>query len=218
VNTAALTLPLATALVAGLSHALEPDHMAAVTAFVSRRPHPLRALGFGVQWAVGHSVALLLAGGAVILLNLELSPALVSALEFAVGAMLFGIGLWALGGALHLRAFIPAHGHAHAHGHPHSHVQGQATTWVGAAHGLAGTAGFVTLLPVAFISSPWLAGGYLLFFGLGTVVSMGLYALVAGFLFHHAGRQAPALGRGLRVAASLASVGVGVLWMRASIG
>ena len=217
-NAAGVTLPLATALVAGLSHALEPDHMAAVTAFVSRRPHPLRALGFGVQWALGHSAALLVAGGAVILLKLELSAALVSALEFAVGAMLFGIGLWALGGALHLQALTNAHGHAHTLDHPHSHTHDQATTWVGAAHGLAGTAGFVTLLPVAFISSPWLAGGYLLFFGLGTVVSMGLYALVAGFLFHHAGTRAPALGKGLRVAASLASVGVGVLWMRAGMG
>ena len=216
-NTAALSLPLATALIAGLSHALEPDHMAAVTAFVSRRPHPLRALGFGVQWALGHSVALLLAGGAVILLNLELSDGLVRALEFGVGAMLFGIGLWALGSVLHRRAFAPAHGDAHVHGHPHSHVH-EGTTWVGAAHGLAGTAGFVTLLPVAFISSPWLAGGYLLFFGLGTVVSMGLYALLAGFLFHRAGAQSPALGKGLRVAAALARVGVGVLWMKGAMG
>ena len=216
-NAVALSLPLATALVAGLSHALEPDHMAAVTAYVSRRPHPLRALGFGVQWALGHSVALLVAGGGVILLGLELSDSLVRALEFGVGAMLSAIGLWALAGVLHRRAFVPAHGDAHAHGHAHSHVH-EGTTWVGAAHGLAGTAGFVTLLPVAFLSSPWMAGGYLLFFGLGTVLSMGLYALVAGLLFHRVGARAPALGKGLRAAAALGSVAVGVLWMRAAMG
>jgi hypothetical protein len=214
-NAAAVSLPLVTALVAGLTHALEPDHMAAVTAFVSRRPRPLRALGFGVRWALGHSLALLLAGGAVILLDLKLSPALVQLLEFAVGAMLFGIGVWALGAALHRRAFDLAHGEAHVHAHPHSHVH--ATTYVGAAHGLAGTAAFVTLLPVAFISSPWLAGGYLLFFGLGTVVSMGLYAFTAGFVIHRVGEHAPAVGRALRVLASLASTCVGVLWMRAAI-
>src|SRR5687768_14976629 len=92
--------------------------MAAVTAFVSRRPHPLRALGFGVQWALGHSVALLVAGGAVILLNLELSAGLVSALELMVGAMLFGIGVWTLSGLLHWRApaaVAPLHGHSHPH-------------------------------------------------------------------------------------------------------
>ena len=192
--------------------------MAAVTAFVARRPHPLRALGFGVRWALGHSVAILLAGGAIILLNLQLSPRLVSALEFSVGAMLFAIGIWALGGISHTGILAPEHGHAHVVGRPHSHVHGRATTWVGAAHGLAGTAGFVALLPVAFLSSPWHAGGYLLVFGLGTVLSMGLYGLVAGLLFHRVGTKAPALGKVLRVSASLVSASIGVLWMRAALG
>lgn len=212
----ALSLPLGTALVAGLSHALEPDHMAAVTAFVSRRPHPLRALGFGVQWALGHSAALLVTGGAVILLNLELSAAVVSALELAVGAMLFGIGVSTLVDMLRRRGHAPVVALRHNHPHPRGPVQ--ATTWVGAMHGMAGTAGFVSLLPVAFISSPLLAGGYLLAFGLGTVVSMGLYALFAGLLFRRAGMRSPVLVRVMRVAAPLASVCVGVLWMLAAAG
>ena len=211
------TLPLATALVAGFAHALEADHMAAVTAFVSRRPHPLRALRFGVQWGMGHSVALLLAGGAIILLDLRPADSVVRALEFGVGAMLVGLGLWALGGVAHRRFLSVAHGSAHSHGHPHSHVHGRNSTWVGAAHGLAGTAGFLALLPVAFVSSPWRAGSYLLVFGIGTVAAMGLYALVAGLVFHRAGRHAPAFGRGLRIATALASVVIGSLWMQAAV-
>ncbi|MBW3630561.1 MAG: hypothetical protein KY464_14855, partial [Gemmatimonadetes bacterium] len=144
----------------------------------------------------------------------ELSASLVSALELAVGAMLLAIGVWTLSGLVHRPSSVtdrPAQGHSHPHG------PRQGSAWVGAAHGLAGTAGVVTLLPVAFISSPWLAGGYLLAFGLGTVVSMGLYALVAGLLFHRAGMRSPALGKGLRLIASLASICVGVLWMVAAV-
>lgn len=202
-----LTLPLAAAVIAGFTHALEADHMAAVTAFVSRRPHPMRALGFGVRWGVGHSLALLLVGSGVILLDLELSAGVVRVLEMGVGAMLAGLGLWALAGLARQRAGGEADGHSHAHG----------TTWVGAFHGLAGTAGFLALLPVAFISSPWLAGGYLLLFGVGTVAAMGLYALLAGLLFHRAGARAPAVGATLRALAGVASVAVGVLWVLSAL-
>lgn len=209
------TLPLATALVAGFAHALEADHMAAVTAFVSRRPHPMRALRFGVQWGMGHSLALLLAGGLVILLDLQLPDLAVRGLEFGVGVMLIGLGLWAIGGVA--RRPAPGTTHSHAAGLPHGHTHGRPSTWVGAAHGLAGTAGFLALLPVAFISSPWRAGSYLLVFGVGTVAAMGLYALAAGLLFHRVGRHAPALGRGLRAATALASVVIGSVWMHAAV-
>lgn len=210
-------VPLGTALVAGIAHALEADHVAAVTAFVSRRPHPLRAMGFGVRWALGHSLALLMVGGALILLEVRFSESVVRALELGVGAMLVGLGGWVLGSALHARILSRAHARAHEHGHPHTHLAKDGTTWVGAAHGLAGTAGFLAILPVAFISSPWLAGGYLVLFGIGTVVAMGLYALVAGLVFHRVGAHAPRLGGGLRVATGLASIGIGLLWMAGAL-
>jgi hypothetical protein len=208
-------LPLVTALVAGFAHALEADHMAAVTAFVSRRPHPLRALGFGVRWAVGHSLAILLVGGALVLLDLRFTSTVEKGLEVAVGVMLFALGLWAFGSALHVRAYDDGHRHAHETGLPHSHAHG--TTWVGMAHGLAGTSGFLALLPATLLASPWLAGGYVLLFAIGTVLSMGLYALVAGLLFHRVGERAPLLGRGLRLCAGVGTVVVGILWVRGAI-
>lgn len=209
------TLPLATALIAGFAHALEADHMAAVTAFVSRRPHPLRALGFGVRWGIGHSLAILAVGGTLVALDVRFADRWVRGLELGVGAMLLGLGLWALMGVVHRRALSPAHEAAHRRSFPHSHLRAPrgGTTWVGVAHGLAGTAGFLALLPAALIASPWLAAGYLSLFGLGTVLAMGCYALAAGLLFHRAGSLAPALGTTLRAAAALASAVVGALWM-----
>ena len=125
-------LPLMTALVAGFAHALEADHVAAVTAFVSRRPHPMRALRFGIRWGVGHSLALLLLGGAVILLDLKLAPLLVEWLELGVGVMLVALGLAVIASLRHRTAFDDAHQNAHSAANPHSHVRADLSGWVGA--------------------------------------------------------------------------------------
>jgi hypothetical protein len=210
-----LILPLLTALVAGFRHALEADHMAAVTTFVSRRPRPLDAFGFGVRWGIGHSLAILVAGGALILLDVRVPEALEATLEFGVGAMLVGLGGWVLAGVYHRRGHGTAHAHAHSDGLPHSHVHshGRATVWVGVAHGLAGTAALLALLPAALMSSAWLATGYLLLFGVGTTLAMALYALAAGTLFDQAGHRAPVFAGVLRGATAVGSAAVGVLWM-----
>jgi hypothetical protein len=42
---------------------------------------------------------------------------------------------------------------------------------------------------------------------------MGIYAMVAGALFHHAGRRFPGLGGALRAATALGSVALGIAWM-----
>src|SRR4051812_25235353 len=161
-------LPLLTALVAGFAHALEPDHMAAVTTFVSRRPRPLQAIGFGVRWGVGHSAALLVVGMVLVALHLQLPERMNRGLEFGVGGMLLALGLWLLWSVLHERAHrLGAEAEA-AHPHPHSHTHSHTTLWVGMAHGLAGTAPLVALLPAAMTRSTPLAAAYLLCFGVGT--------------------------------------------------
>ncbi|HEV2148297.1 MAG TPA: hypothetical protein VGR37_12905, partial [Longimicrobiaceae bacterium] len=110
-------LPLATALVAGFAHALEPDHMAAVTTFVSRRPRPLEALGFGLRWGLGHSAAIVAVGGVLVLLDVHVPEGVARGLEFGVGGLLMALGLWLLWSILHGRAHALA-GRGHAHPHP----------------------------------------------------------------------------------------------------
>jgi len=210
-----LILPLLTALVAGFRHALEADHMAAVTTFVARRPRPVEAFGFGVRWGLGHSLAILVAGGLLILLDVRVPESLEAALEFGVGVMLVGLGGWVLVGLRRRGTDGGVHRHAHADGlaHPHVHPHGRATVWVGVAHGLAGTAALLALVPAALLGSAWLAAGYLVLFGVGTVIAMGIYAVIAGLLFHHAGDSVPALGTAMRVVTALASVVIGLWWM-----
>jgi nickel/cobalt exporter len=212
-------LPLLTALIAGFAHALEPDHMAAVTTFVSRRPRPAEAVAFGVRWGVGHSAALLVVGLILVALDLRVPERLTRGLEFGVGGMLLGLGAWLLWSVLHERAHrMAARGHAHDHLHPHAHGHRHGSLWVGMAHGLAGTAPLVALLPAALTRSAWLAGAYLLFFGVGTTVAMGLYAVAAGLLFDRAGSRVPTLGRTLRTLTAVGSAALGIVWMAGALG
>ena len=200
-----ILLPLVTALVAGFVHALEPDHMAAVTTFVSRRPRVREALGFGIRWGLGHSAAILGVGLVLVLLRLRIPETVARGLEFGVGGLLLALGLWLLWSLLH----------GHAHGAAHGHAHGSA--WVGVAHGLAGTAPLIALLPVAISPSPWAAAVYLLFFGVGTVIAMGAYAAVAGWLFGRAGTRFPLLAGGMRMATAVGSAVLGVVWMYGAV-
>jgi sulfite exporter TauE/SafE len=213
-----MLLALLTALVAGFAHALEPDHMAAVTTFVSRRPRPLEAVGFGVRWGVGHSASILVVGVALVALNLRVPERLSRGLEFGVGGMLLALGLWLLWSVLHERAHRLAGGHASASAEGHAHAHRHGTLWVGMAHGLAGTAPLVALLPAATMRSGWTAALYLLFFGVGTTVAMGLYAVAAGLVFDRAGSRMPALAGTLRALTALGSGALGVAWMLGAAG
>lgn len=198
----------AAALVAGFAHALEADHMAAVTTFVSRRPRPLQAAGFGLRWGAGHSGAILVVGCILIALRVQLPDGVARGLEFGVGAMLLGLGLWLLWNVLHERAHRLADG-----GHTHAHRHGRGSLWVGMAHGLSGTAPLVAALSASLSASPMRAAGYLLLFGVGTTVAMALYAVAAGLVFQQAGHRVPALAGTLRALTAVGSAGIGVLWM-----
>jgi hypothetical protein len=202
-----LLMLLATALVSGFVHALEPDHMAAVTTFVSRRPRPREAVAFGVRWGLGHSGAILLVGLALIVSGVRIPQSVESGLEFGVGTLLLVLGLVLLWNVVHGGAHALAHEAGAARPHRHGSL------WVGVAHGLAGTAALLALFPVMLIRSPWAASGYLLLFGVGTTAAMAVYAGIAGALFHHAGRRSPALGGTMRAATALGSSILGIFWM-----
>src|SRR5690349_1753842 len=220
-------VPLLTALVAGFLHALEPDHMAAVTTFVSRRPRPAQALAFGVRWGLGHSAAILVVGGALLALDLRFPEGLTRGLEFGVGGLLLALGLWLLWTLAHERAHVaagdpaPARPHRHlpfGRGHAHPDEGRRGSLWVGVAHGPAGTAPLVAVLPVALARSPVAGGAYLLLFGVGTTLAMGLYAALAGAVFLRAGERTPALGGALRALTAVGSAALGVFWMIGALG
>ncbi|MGD2136426.1 MAG: sulfite exporter TauE/SafE family protein [Gemmatimonadales bacterium] len=215
----------------GAAHAVEVDHMVAVTAFVGNRPRVEAAVGFGVLWGIGHSAVVLVVGGALVISGVTVPDAATGWAELGVGVMLVGLGIWALSAARRLHLHEPhahgGHAHLHQHGphrHPHSHAHTDPlrrhrhlSTLVGALHGLAGTAPVVALVPVTLMSGTWPALGYLMAFGVGTVLAMGVYSVLAAIAAARAASSVR-VARGVAAVTALASFGVGIWWIVRSVG
>lgn len=213
---------LVTALLLGAAHSFAPDHLAAIGVFVSRRPQWRRALAIGARWGAGHSLVILLVGGALVLTGWRFPETLAPWVERIVGVTLVAIGVGALVRTLRVHAHRHehdgvAHWHLHSHrrseGHDHLH---RAALGMGLLHGLAGTGALVVALPLAAAESMPLALGYLLAFGIGTMLAMATFGVAAGWVVRGAGRPSPALVRATSSVAALASMGVGVWWVIAA--
>jgi high-affinity nickel-transport protein len=127
----------------GMMHATDADHVVAITTIVSRQRSIKSAASIGVLWGLGHTLTVLLVGGAIILFSLVIPPRVGLAMEFGVSLMLILLGVLALTGVSRwARArLLPgpdgsfathahdgsalAHLHTHVHGdYVHSHVHG----------------------------------------------------------------------------------------------
>jgi sulfite exporter TauE/SafE len=186
---------LAFGFVLGLKHAVEADHLAAVSTIVSERKGLWVSSLVGALWGIGHTISLLVAGVVVILFHFRVGERTEQALEFAVGLMLIALGANALrklarGGLVHLHTH--RHGgreHIHPHVHdgapepdPHTHHGlrlGPRPLLVGMVHGLAGSAA-LTLLVLSTISSPAVGFLYLVVFGVGSAGGMMLMSALFG--------------------------------------
>ena len=210
-----LTL-LSLALGLGLLHALDADHILAVSGLISA--HPGRAAGrrFCLRWAAGHGLALLLIGAAVLWLGMVLPAAFNTYAEGLVGLALLVIAagvwrdLWRRDIHLHFHAHegVAPHAHWHRHGGAnrtqHRHAHG--AVLVGVLHGAAGSAPLLALLPLARLASPWLGFIYLLVFAAGVACAMLLFGGLLG-----AALEKLARGRARSLHRARAGLAVGAL-------
>lgn len=155
-------LPLLFALLAGLGHAFEPDHLLAMTSLISRRDTLSEALRDGVYWGLGHTTTLVVVGTIILLGRVTVLTS--GYFEAAVGLLLVVMGISRL---LDLRR--PA-----ARVRPGA-TPSRAAYAVGLLHGLAGS-GALVLLVMSEIRSPWLSVLYFLVFGLGSIGGMFIVA------------------------------------------
>ncbi|MCU0634434.1 MAG: sulfite exporter TauE/SafE family protein [Gemmatimonadaceae bacterium] len=209
-----MTLLLLTALTLGMVHTIAPDHLAAVSVFVSRRPGWRRAVAYGARWGLGHSITIVLVGVLVLLTQVRLPAAFESQVDRVVGLVLIWLGVQAVRRAWRGRAAV-AHGHVAGEGAPaHAHDDGGKLLGIGMLHGLAGSGALVVALPSAAAASPAGSLGYLAAFGVGTIVAMSVLAAALGAAIHAAAAGASQrMERGAVVLAGLASVAVGCWWM-----
>lgn len=189
-------------LLLGLRHATDADHVVAVTTIVSRERSFARAARIGALWGVGHSVTLLVVGGAIVAFRLVIPPRIGLGLEFGVALMLILLGF------SNLRAAPETGVHEHA-----LSFNGLRPFLVGTIHGLAGSAA-VALLVLATIRETAWALAYLAVFGFGTILGMMLVTVLLAAPALYATRRVGQLQRGLRLAAGTLSVVFGLLLAR----
>src|ERR1700744_6210897 len=76
----------------GMQHALEADHVAAVSSIAARRTHVGDIVKHGLTWGLGHTLTLFVFAGAAIVLGEAIPEHLARPIESAVGIMLVGLG------------------------------------------------------------------------------------------------------------------------------
>ncbi|MEO8504173.1 MAG: hypothetical protein ABI609_09770 [Acidobacteriota bacterium] len=210
------------AVLLGLRHATDPDHLTAVSTLVlsDRTNGTRRASWLGWCWGLGHASTLFLFGLPVILFRRFLPPAIETAAEVAVGLLVIALAVRLLlrwrRGSFHIHPH--AHGevrHAHPHVHEgavhptqhrHQHAESLgrsplAAFGIGLLHGAGGSAAVGVLLVSAV---PGRARGVaaLVLFALATAASMALvssavgYALMRGRAGHRLERWVPVFGVG----------------------
>ncbi|MEA2123463.1 MAG: hypothetical protein QOI80_245 [Solirubrobacteraceae bacterium] len=186
---------LAVALLLGLRHATDPDHLTAVSTLVMSEDERggRRAAKLGASWGLGHALTLFVLGLPVVVFNSRLPGWLQSGLELAVGVVIVALAVrlllrWRRGyfhvhehahGELrhahpHVHETAPAEPHPHAHEHNHARQLGRsplAAFGIGLIHGAGGSAGVAVLL-VAAVHGTGTAVAALAVLAGGTAISM----------------------------------------------
>lgn len=194
-------LPLAVlGLLLGIRHAIDPDHVVAVTAITARHPSLRRASLVGALWGVGHTLTLVVVGGAIVFFRIAVSPRVGLAFELAVAMMLILLGLNNLFGKAK---------------HRHVEMPDSRPFFVGMVHGLAGTAAIV-LVVLGAVSDPTWAVAYLALFGVGTIVGMVLVTTAIAMPARFAVARVASARRWLTLTSGVLSVVFGV-WLASAL-
>ena len=195
-----LALVLLVALLLGLRHASDPDHLAAVSTLIASDPDDgtRKAGRLGLAWGAGHALTLAAFGLPIVLLQAYLPDTAQRAAEALVGLMIMFLAVrlllrWRSG---HFHAHTHTHGdlehrHLHPHrarGHEHTHEPeaelGRSPVQafsIGLVHGTGGSAGVGVLL-IATIPNQAEAVAALIVLAAGTAVSMALLSSAFGFV------------------------------------
>ena len=177
----------------GLLHALDADHVMAVSALSSRKPGILRTIKHSAHWALGHGGVLLFSGLLLFGLGWQIPQSFSHLAEASVGVMLMVIGLMCIWQFKKQPLRLAHHKHGeveHTHWcvddeletHAEKTSQRHTPVLVGMLHGLAGSAPALALIPVVVQGDVYSAFMYLLVFSTGVMLSMLLFAFGLGVM------------------------------------
>ncbi len=174
----------------GTLHALDADHIMAVSGLIANQRSLRDVLRFCSRWAIGHGTVLVIAGIFAFAVGWVLPSSWSHYADAGVGVVLIVIGAMVLINLYRRRIHVhfhrhdglPEHAHWHSHhqhdmnehaDNPHRHSHGPLL--VGMLHGLSGSAPLLALIPMATLKSPMLGFVYLFIFSIGVLLSMLLF-------------------------------------------
>ena len=204
----------------GLLHALDADHVLAVTGLSSMKDNSsVKSTTFSLRWALGHGLSILLIGSLVVFFGMAIPYQFSSLAEELVGFMLLGIGILVITDLVRQRNTLYMHKHDQWPVHVHLqtsktfnplHKHRHGAVMVGLLHGAAGSAPLLALLPVTQLDSSVVAMSYLLLFCLGVLLSMLVVGGVLGSVCQRLGHISMWLPTLLRSLVAILSIGMGL--------
>jgi len=212
----------------GLRHALDTDHLAAVSTVLAERPSLLASGAVGLSWGIGHTFTLLLVGSIVLISGLHIPDEFELIAESGVGILLIVLGAslalklyrerWHVhrhrhDGAPHVH--LHSHQRQHDHGHRHWMAESIRPLCIGMVHGLAGSAALMLMI---LSNTKELGTGILsiFVFGLGSIIGMMVIGLTISVPVICSRSISQRLFGTVQGLASIASVSVGI-WMLAKL-
>ena len=215
----------------GLMHALDADHVMAVSALGNQKPGKRYILKFCANWALGHAGVLLFSGLLLFGLGMNLPESLQRAAELFVGVLLIGLGLWFYWQFRRQPITVAEHQHGDIK-HRHLHIAGDATEHghgeqnkanshapllVGVVHGLAGSAPALALVPAVAQGQLGMAMAYLLVFSVGVMLSMLVFGFGFGTLQERLQARHIKLFQWHRHVIAALSIAIGGYWLHQAI-
>jgi nitrile hydratase accessory protein len=198
----------------GIRHALEPDHLAAVSTLITGERSSAKAAWLGACWGMGHTLTLFAAGAMLVVFRAEMPPFASQVFEFCVVLMLVGFGVRAIYQSTRGRPAGPTHSHANRGTSEPLQIRrwtfARRPLFVGAVHGLAGSGG-LTALVVATLPSTVTRLSYLALFGIGSTVGMAVLSGLLGWPIARVGGHHATL-RSLSLAVGCVSTVLGLFW------
>ncbi|ANY68380.1 urease accessory protein UreH [Paenibacillus sp. BIHB 4019] len=156
---------LAIGFLLGIKHALEPDHVIAVSTIAIKSKHIVKSAFSGVFWGIGHSLTLFIVGFILMAMRSEMTEKWAMSLEFLVGVMIVVLGVNTMISLRNRRAIAGAKDSQHFHG------SYRKSLLIGFIHGLAGS-GAMVVLTMSTVNSISEGLIYIVVFGVGTVIGM----------------------------------------------
>jgi nitrile hydratase accessory protein len=197
----------------GMRHALEPDHLAAISTLMTGERRSAKAAWLGAWWGLGHTLTLLTTGTALLMLRAEMPAIAAQMFELCVVVLLVGFGVRALYQGACRVSVRQTHSHARSAVSSPSRV-GRGTVarpfLVGAVHGLAGSGALIALVVIT-LPSTLTRLIYLTLFGVGSTVGMAALSGLLGWpIARSTGNRI--FARSIAVAVGSVSTALGLYW------